>query len=82
MQQERRREWREALSRLPEPNCLAFILHHLGHYREEEIAQMLDVPRTTVEGRIHRARMQLRRLLGAAEAGPPGPPRYLQPEEE
>lgn len=81
LQQERRREWRVALYRLPEPNRLAFILHHIGQYREEEIALLLNIPRTTVEGRIHRACRQLRRLLGEAEADLPGPPRYLQQEK-
>ncbi len=82
LQQERRRELREALRRLPASNLLVFLLQFVGHYSGEEIAQLLDIPRTTVEGRIHRARRELRRLLGGAEAALPGTPRYLEPEEE
>ena len=55
LQQERRREGRAAFSRLPEPNRVAFILHHLGHYREEEIAQVLEHP-PHHRRRTHRSR--------------------------
>ncbi|MBM3472109.1 MAG: RNA polymerase sigma factor [Armatimonadetes bacterium] len=56
------REVAAALAGLPENNRLAFLMHaHGSSYRE--IADFLDVPETTVVGRLHRARSRLRALL-------------------
>ncbi len=60
---EARRAWRQALASLPAANRLPLVLHVWGRYRYEDIAELLDVPVTTVEGRIYRAKQQLRRLL-------------------
>ncbi len=61
---EQRAHWREALLGLAEENRHALVLHIWGHYPYEEIARRLGVPLTTVEGRIYRAKVQLRRALG------------------
>jgi len=60
---ERQREWRRALIRLPDANRLALLMHIWGDYSHAEIASFTGVPVTTIEGRIHRAKAQLRRLL-------------------
>ena len=55
------REVRGALARLPENNRLALLMHVLHGISYERIAAFLGVPVSTIEGRIHRARRQLRR---------------------
>ena len=55
--------WREALQALSQTNRTPFVLHILGKYTSEEIALILKLPLSTVEGRIRRARQQLRRLV-------------------
>jgi RNA polymerase sigma-70 factor (ECF subfamily) len=61
---EQRQVWGQALRAIPEQNRLPFVLHILGRYTCEEIAALLGLPLTTIEGRVHRARLQLRRLVG------------------
>ena len=63
LQRERRRLWRDAMLALPEANRLPLLMHARDGLPYEEIARQLGVPVTTIEGRIHRARVQLRRLL-------------------
>ena len=78
---ERRELWRRALLAIPEANRLPLIMHVRGGQSYEEIARQLDVPVSTVEGRIHRARLQLRRLLRNDAAELLGEPRrYWQGE--
>jgi len=72
---ERRELWRRALLAIPEANRLPLIMHVRGGQSYEEIARQLDVPVTTIEGRIHRARLQLRRLLRNDAAELLGEPR-------
>jgi len=79
---ERRALWRRALLEIPEANRLPLIMHVRGGQSYEEIARQLDVPVTTIEGRIHRARLQLRRLLRDDAAELLGEPRrYWQGED-
>lgn len=61
VRREMMRQVRRALQRLPENNRLALIMHVLHGQSCREIAASLGVPVTTVEGRIHRARRELRR---------------------
>jgi RNA polymerase sigma factor (sigma-70 family) len=70
---EQQRSLRQALVALPVANRVALLMHAWGDYSYEEIAAFTGVPVTTVEGRIHRARRQLRRLL-RDESGFPGEP--------
>jgi len=55
----------QALLSLPEKYRMPLLLHHLEGYRLDEIAQMLDVPRTMVKSRLHQARKKMRELLSA-----------------
>lgn len=54
---------RDALLALPPKNRQALILHVWAYYSYAEIAERLGIPLTTVEGRIHRAKAQLRQRL-------------------
>ena len=84
LRSERQAAWREALAGLPEENRRVFVLHVLGGYSCPEIAVLLGIPLTTVEGRIHRTRQQLRRLIEGEGAEQRLLPRYQQrsPEEK
>ena len=57
---ETRRLVRCALGRLTEKNRLVIALRYLGDLSYRDIARFLDVPLRTVEGRMHRARQQLK----------------------
>jgi RNA polymerase sigma-70 factor (ECF subfamily) len=60
---------REALTRLSETDRLAVVLHYVGGYSHEEIADMLDVSVSAVKSRGSRARRQLREeMLNTMEA--------------
>lgn len=63
LEREKQQAWRQALLTLSEANRLALLMHVWGGSSYAEIALFLEVPLTTVEGRIHRAKQQLRRLL-------------------
>ena len=60
---ERGRTLRRALSELPDANRLALLMHVWEGASYQQIADFTGVAVTTVEGRISRARTQLRRLL-------------------
>ena len=51
---------REALTRLPETDRLAVVLHYVSGYSHEEIADMMDVSVSSVKTRIYRARRRFR----------------------
>ncbi|MEW6751791.1 MAG: RNA polymerase sigma factor [Candidatus Latescibacterota bacterium] len=52
---------------LSEPCRSAALLHYLSGFSEEEIADFLLVPVSTVHGRLQQSRIRLRRLLTRAE---------------
>lgn len=54
-----------ALQSLPEKLRLPLVLYYSEGLTYEEIAQTLRLPMATVRGRIHRAKGQLRKELGA-----------------
>lgn len=60
---EKQREVHRALLLLPKANRLALLMHVWGSYSYAEIAAFTDVPVTTVEGRIYRAKRQMRSIL-------------------
>ena len=60
---ERQRAIREALLTLSPANRLALLMHLWGDYSYADIARLLNIPLSTVDGRIYRAKQQLRRLL-------------------
>jgi RNA polymerase sigma-70 factor (ECF subfamily) len=76
LDRERQRELRQALVALPEANRLALMMHVWGDYSYKEIALFTGVELTTVEGRIHRAKRQLRQLLRDEGAEFLGEPRH------
>lgn len=60
---ERQRALRQALAALPDANRVALLMHVWEGASYEEIAAFTGVAVSTVEGRLYRARKQLRRLL-------------------
>jgi len=54
---------RQAMLRLPDKYREALTLQVIGGYTGQEIAQLLDIPRATVNTRLFRARNRLRRDL-------------------
>jgi RNA polymerase sigma-70 factor (ECF subfamily) len=52
-----------AMSKLPESQRVAFTLHKIEGLRYDEIAEVMNVSRPSVESLIHRARMNLRKQL-------------------
>ncbi|MBT3267537.1 RNA polymerase sigma factor [Candidatus Poribacteria bacterium] len=54
---------RAVLARLPEKSRLALTLHYLSDWSYADIAEFLDVPVTTVVGRLHRARRLMQERL-------------------
>ncbi|MBV9852208.1 MAG: sigma-70 family RNA polymerase sigma factor [Armatimonadetes bacterium] len=79
---EKQRELRQALAALPEANRIALLMHTWEGSSYAEIAAFTGVAVTTVEGRIHRARRQLRRLLwdeGVTLLGMPDPSKRRRP---
>jgi hypothetical protein len=83
LERDRERELQQALLTLPEKNRLVLLMHVWGGSSYEDIAGCTGVPVTTVEGRIYRAKRQLRRLLHQADPvfldGPQR--RFWQPQE-
>ena len=64
---DRAEELWDAVARLPEKLRTAVHLHYAEGYSTEEIAALLGVPAATVRTRLHRARHQLKDLLGGME---------------
>ena len=64
---ERQRALRQALAALPDANRVALLMHVWEGASYEEIAAFTGVAVSTVEGRLYRARKQLRRLLSDDE---------------
>jgi RNA polymerase sigma-70 factor (ECF subfamily) len=54
-----------AVQRLSAEHRKVVVLREFEHLSYEEIAQVLDVPRGTVESRLHRARGELKEILKA-----------------
>ena len=57
----------DAVARLPGKLRTAVHLHYAEGYSTEEIAVLLGVPAATVRTRLHRARHQLKDLLGGID---------------
>ncbi len=54
-----------ALAKLPEKLRLPLVMHALEGMSYEEIGRALHLPHSTIAGRIHRAKLQLRKELEA-----------------
>lgn len=57
----------EAVGRLPEKARTAVHLYYAEGYSAEEISQLMHIPAATVRTRLHRARKQLKELLGGID---------------
>ena len=53
----------EAVRQLPEHERSAMTLFYIGGYSMDEVATFLEVPVSTVKGRLHSARERLRTML-------------------
>lgn len=78
--------WREignALKALPASNRLALVMHVLEDMSYEEVSKLTGVPISTVDGRIRRARAQLKRLiiLDAADIRPASRATHIRARE-
>lgn len=62
-QRENARLLREALDRLEEPDREIIMRHYYYYQTSTEIAEIMDMNRTTVKSRIRRAREKLKKLL-------------------
>jgi RNA polymerase sigma-70 factor (ECF subfamily) len=58
-------DFETAITRLPQGARHIFVLHDVEGYRHEEIAALLGVTTGTTKAQLHRARLLLRRHLGA-----------------
>ncbi|HWW76995.1 MAG TPA: RNA polymerase sigma factor [Pyrinomonadaceae bacterium] len=56
-----------ALSLLPPGYRWAFVLHDIGGYSHQEVADVLGCSIGTSKSQLHKARMKLRRLLNSAK---------------
>jgi len=65
---DRRIDLAAMIQKLPEDHRQVILLREVEGMSYEEISQTLDIPRGTVESRIHRARQSLRKLLSGYEA--------------
>ncbi len=61
--EERKAEVFEAVRQLPEHERAAMTLFYIGGYSMEEVATFLEVPVSTIKGRLHSARERLRAML-------------------
>ena len=58
-------DFETAITRLPQGARHVFVLHDVEGYRHDEIATLLGVTAGTSKAQLHRARLLLRRHLGA-----------------
>jgi RNA polymerase sigma-70 factor (ECF subfamily) len=61
---------RAAVGRLAEAQRVPLLLRYLEDMSYEQIAAYLDVPASTVRGRLYKAKQALRRMLTALDAAP------------
>lgn len=65
-------ELRAAIDELPENQRTAVLVHYLDEHSVRETAALLEINETAVEGRLYRARVRLRELLGKQGIGRTG----------
>jgi ankyrin repeat protein len=62
-EEERKAQVFDAVRQLPDHERAAMTLFYIGGYSMEEVATFLEVPLSTVKGRLHSARERLRTML-------------------
>ncbi len=67
LNQTRRADLWDAVDRLPEHYRSAVLMHYLSGLSYEEIATFLDVPVSTIRGRLQQSRVRLREALSPPE---------------
>lgn len=67
-QAEQHRRLQDALNRLSPEHRAVLVLKDIEEEKYDTIAEMLGVPIGTVRSRLHRARLELREILGQDEA--------------
>ena len=53
----------DALMKLPFKDRTVLVLHYLEGYKQDEIADLLDIPQGTVKSRLHHARIKMESIL-------------------
>ncbi|NQT87418.1 sigma-70 family RNA polymerase sigma factor [bacterium] len=69
---ERAERLRVAIGRLPEDQRVAVMLRYGEDMSYEQMAEYLDVPPSTVQGRLRRAKQGLREILSVTDAAQEG----------
>jgi RNA polymerase sigma-70 factor (ECF subfamily) len=59
---------RAAIGRLPEPQRIVIMLRYGSDLTYDQIGEYLDLPVTTVDGRLHKAKLALRKMLKPLES--------------
>jgi len=59
-----------AIAQLPDGCRTAFVLHDVEGFEHHEVAELLGVSEGTSKSQVHKARLKLRKLLGAVAIGP------------
>jgi RNA polymerase sigma factor (sigma-70 family) len=62
-EEERKAQVTEAMRQLPEHERSTMTLFYIGGYSMEEVGRFLEVPVSTIKGRLHSARERLRTML-------------------
>ena len=62
-EQMRRLDLQEAINQLPDPYRSAVLMYYLSGLSYREIAELMEVPLSTVRGRLQQGRIRLRQLL-------------------
>lgn len=69
---DRHRQLHQAIQELPPDYREVVLLHHFHHLSYQQIAERLDAPVRTIETRLYRARLQLKKTLQEWEGGDSG----------
>ncbi|MDF2627750.1 MAG: polymerase ECF-type sigma factor [Symbiobacteriaceae bacterium] len=69
LRHDRHRQLHTAIQDLPDDYREVVMLHHFHHLSYQQIAERLDAPVRTIETRLYRARLLLKKVLTEAEGG-------------
>lgn len=72
LRQDRHRQLHQAIQNMPPDYREVILLHHFHHLSYQQIAERLDAPVRTIETRLYRARLLLKKALTEAEGGDGG----------
>lgn len=79
LRQDRHRQLHEAIQQLPPDYREVILLHHFHHLSYQQIAERLEAPLRTIETRLYRARLLLKKALSEQEGGESGEVRRSAP---